>query len=426
MTEQFNDPDIPRKRSGRADASTFGRADGSAFGRAASASHEPPAHEPPAHELPAYVPPSTQPQFGPSAHEFAAWLAHQPDVTAALFEDTMNTFESVLVVMRDEGLRPDVPQHMEKIIQLMFTDDAEGGSDPDLFDEVMAAVDIYLHFRMENSRDPEDWEDVHEVLEDAIEARDGADLDGPLNELLREEDPVPDDVKLRAYAALPILRAVPELLTWIGKGSPVTATGALRRADIEFAAGLLGIRAHGTNEPWSPRSASDPGAPIAARSMSDVPLLEAWWESLQTAHVIERDRSRMRPGPAAGSTSAALTLDAAEEVIAYFLANAVSGSGWMAPVAADVAVETIATLFSAVAPERVAPGLDPDEPPTIRDELIERLAESRIRDLASMGLLAATADGGWSVPDELRHVVARATMLAATLVMAGGELDDED
>ena len=404
VTDPFDDPELRAKRRGQQPRGSAG----SAFG---------PAADPP------FEPPSSQPHFAPSATGFASWLVHQPEITPALFEDTMNTFEGLLVVMRDEGLRPDVPQHVEKLIGLMFADDAAGGSDPDLFDEVLAALDDDLHFRVENSRDPEEWEGVHDALEEAMEARDNAQIDGTLSELLAEEDPVPDDVKLRAYAALPILRAVPELLTWIGPGRAVTATGALRRADIEFAAGLLGIRAHGTNEPWSPRT--DPDAPIAARSMSEVPLLDAWWESLQTAHVIERDRSRMRPGPAAQHASAALTLDVAEDVIGYFLANAVSGSGWLSPVADEVAVETISLLFSAVAPGRFDPSAEADEPPSMRDEVIEALAASRMRDLASMGLVAATPNGGWGVADELRHVVARATVLAATLVMAGDEFDDE-
>ncbi|MDQ4215489.1 hypothetical protein [Microbacterium capsulatum] len=421
MTDPFDDLDPrehqPRSPGGSAfpagSASTAGSAPpgGSAFGPAAD---------------PGYVPPSSQPHFAPSATGFATWLVHQPDVTPELFEEMMSTFEGLLVVMRDEGLRPDVPQHVERLIELLIADDDAAESDPDLFDDALSALDGYLHFRIENSRDPEEWEDVHDALEEAMAAHDDAGFDDALNELLTEEDPVPDDVKLRAYAELPILRAIPDLLMWIGRGLTVTATGALRRADIEYVEGLLGLRAHGTNEPWSPRSASDPDAPIAARSMRDVPLLEAWWESLQTARVIERDRSQMRPGPATERASTALTLEVAEEVIGYFLANAVSGSGWFSPVAAEVAVEIIAMLMSAIAPDRIARNADPDEPASMRDEVVEGLAETRLRDLASMGLVVAAADGGWSVPDELRHVVARATVLAATLVMAGDEYDDRE
>ncbi|GAA4486470.1 hypothetical protein [Microbacterium panaciterrae] len=401
MTDSPDDPDL-RRNPPRNPA-------GSAFG---------PAADPPS------VPPSSTPPFAQSANDFAAWLAHDPEVTPAIFEQTMNTFEGLLVVMRDQGLRPDVPQHVSTLIDLLFADDAEGGSDPDLFDEALESLDDFLHFRIENSRDPEGWEHVHDALEEAMEVRDGADVDVALDDLLSEEDPVPDDVKLRAYAELPILRAVPDLLAWIGKGRAVTATGALRRTDIEYAAGLLGIRAYGTNEPWSPRSGSDPDAPIAARAMSDVPVLDAWWEALQTADVIERDRSRMRPGSAAASASTALTLDTAEEVIGYFLANVITGSGWLAPVAADVAVEAIAVLLAAVDLGRNAPSPDLDEPASLHDEVVEKLAQSSIRNLASMGLVEATAAGGWSIRDELRRVVARATVLAATLVMDGDELDD--
>ncbi|MGN8027505.1 hypothetical protein [Microbacterium sp. 22242] len=426
MTDPFDDPDLgtERPRMSR-------DPDGSASGPAASAR---PADARPADAGTAgsafgpaaarYVPPSSQPQFGPSAHEFAAWLVRQPDFTPEFFEDTMNMFESVLVVMRDEGLRPDVPQHMEQLIQLMFADDAAGGADPDLFDDALASLDAYLHFRIENSRDPEEWEDVHDLLEEAIEARDDENWDAPLNELLAEEDPVPDDVKLRAYAELPFIRAVPDLLAWIGKGRAVTATGALRRADIEYVAGLLGIRAYGTNEPWSPRSAFDPDAPIAARSMSDVPLLDAWWEALQTAHVIERERSRVRPGPAAERASTGLAIDTAEEMIGYLLANIVTGSGWIAPASTDAAFEAIALLVSAVDPEREAPDPMPDGDPSLLDDVVDDIAQSRMEDLASMGLVVEGADGTWEVRDELRHVVARATVLAATLVYV--DLDDED
>ncbi|MBS1908226.1 MAG: hypothetical protein JST33_17060 [Actinobacteria bacterium] len=159
--------------------------------------------------------------------------------------------------------------------------------------------------------------------------------------------------------------------------------------------------------------------------MSDVPLLDAWWEALQMSHVIERDRSRMRPGAGAQSASPALTLDLAEEVIAYFLANVVTGSGWLAPVAGDVAAETIARILATLDPERMAQSADQDEPGSMRDDVVESLAESRMRDLASMGLLTAAADGGWTVPAELRHVIARATVLSATLAFVDEEFDDE-
>lgn len=394
MTEPFDDPDARPERP--RDPS------GSAFGPAADPM------------------PSSQPQFAPSATGFATWLVHQPDMTARFAEDAMNTFEGVLFVMRDRALRPDVPQHVAQFIELMIADEIAGEADPQIFDEVLDVIDDYVHFRIENSRDPEEWEDVHELLEDAIDARDDDEHDNPLHALLDETDPVPDDVKLRAYAQLPILRAVPDLLAWMGTGCVVTATGALRRTDIERVAGLLGIRAHGTNEPWSPRL--NPDAPIAARSMSDVPLLEAWWEALQTADVIERDRSRMRPGAAAESTSTALSVDLAEEVIAYCLANVVTGSASPAQLAGDVAAATIARILVILDPERMVLGTALDEPRSINDDLVERLAESRMADLAAMGLLTATPEGGWTVAEELHHVVARATVLAATLSL----VDDDD
>ena len=239
---------------------------------------------------------------------------------------------------------------------------------------------------------------------------------------MAEEDPVPDDVKLRAYAELPLIRAVPDLLAWIGKGRAVTATGALRRADIEYVAGLLGIRAYGTNEPWSPRTAFDADAPIAARSMSDVPLLDAWREALQIAHAIERGRSRVRPGTAAERASAGLSINTAGEMIAYLLANIVTGSGWIAPASTEAAFEAIALLVSAVVPERDVPNPTPDGDPSLVDDLVDDIAQSRMEDLASMGLVAGGADGTWEVRDELRHIVARGAVLAATLVYV--DLDD--
>jgi len=147
VTEQFDDPDIPEKRPSGA-AGSFFDAD------------------------PPFQPPSSQPQFAPSATGFATWLAHRPDVTPALFEETMNTFEGMLVVMRDEGLRPDLPQHMARYIELLVADDDAGEADPELYDQAVTALDAYLHFRIEDSRDPEDWEDVHDVLEDAMDAHD--------------------------------------------------------------------------------------------------------------------------------------------------------------------------------------------------------------------------------------------------------------
>ncbi|MBS1908225.1 MAG: hypothetical protein JST33_17055, partial [Actinobacteria bacterium] len=182
MIDPFDDPDAHRERP--RDPS------GSAFGPAADPM------------------PSSQPQFAPSATGFATWLVHQPDMTPQFAQDAMNTFEGVLFVMRDRALRPDVPQHVAQFIELMIEDELNGGADPEIFGEVLDVLDDFVHFRIENSRDPEEWEDVHDALEEALDARDGAGLDSALDDLLAEPDPVPDDVKLRAYAQLPFLRAL--------------------------------------------------------------------------------------------------------------------------------------------------------------------------------------------------------------------------
>ena len=77
------------------------------------------------------------------------------------------------------------------------------------------------------------------------------------------------------------LAAIPPFLEWLGDEQAVTATGALRLADIPIVSGLLGL----------PEQRVVPGG-----SMWDSPPLAAWWRALTQTGIIDVGPTAVRPG----------------------------------------------------------------------------------------------------------------------------------
>ncbi|MCQ9388517.1 hypothetical protein NQ038_07635 [Brevibacterium sp. 50QC2O2] len=118
-----------------------------------------------------------------------------------------------------------------------------------------------------------------------------------VRELPGEFADTPAEVLLRDLNATAPVAAVAGLLDWLGKGKPVTSTGALRRADIEPVAALLGIAAAGVAK--VPDGAAGDGTaehPFQVKTMWELEPLAAFWVALQELELLELTSTKALPG----------------------------------------------------------------------------------------------------------------------------------
>ena len=247
----------------------------------------------------------------PILQRFGQWLERQSQEEERDARDELEFFEGVVYFAASAGLDVHVPQDMELIVDsVLGSDNAE---DPGLLGFMLRALDDYVHFRLaaplnvpqraqgagpENAlahqqADPSAWHEAHQVLEKAM--ADGGLVGTELADALNAAESVDPGRRLEAVAKLPIVSGIGELLTWIGKGRRVTSAGNLVRADIGFAAGLLGIDAVGVNKRPVPDEDDDSGT-LHVQSMSELPMLASWWETLQVTELIQVSGSKVRLG----------------------------------------------------------------------------------------------------------------------------------
>ncbi|NHB84949.1 hypothetical protein G7085_10930 [Tessaracoccus sp. HDW20] len=152
---------------------------------------------------------------------------------------------------------------------------------------------IYLSHRIHLGDDAEAWKDVQAVV-----GAQNAEAEDAVTKLLTDRMLRFDRAETaEALGRVAVCERVPDLLAWIGAGRAVTATGAIRRADLRFTAGLLGIDVIGVNR--RPRQPGGIGAALPVLSMDAVPPLTIWWDHLLNSRIIELDGSRVRRGPRA-------------------------------------------------------------------------------------------------------------------------------
>ncbi len=365
--------------------------------------------------------------------EFAAWLRRQDDADAAGARGEAALLEELLLLAREEGFDLYRSDDFDTIVDLVLDVDAD---DPDADDAAFEALEVlhdYVHFRIDTAADPEPWEPAHEEIELALAEFDDGDM--VVADAIAATATLDTAERWAGLMSTPVIAGVGELLEWIGAGQAVTSTGSLRRADIERAAGMIGIAAVGVSK----RAASAPGEPVQATSMFDVPMLAAWWEALQIADVIEVTRTRVRRGEAAdrwgqegGSgvrgTSRAVSaakargssrtndgpktsgLELAEQLIGLVVADLATGAG--APGAGGYGEEVIRARVDAVLmtvdPSREAPDID-----GLR-EWERYLVVGLIVDLVQLRLVDPQGGSGPEVPLALKAAVAK----GATLAMA--------
>lgn len=212
---------------------------------------------------------------------------------------------------------------------------------------------------------------------------------------------------------------------WIGRSKETTTTGALRLKDIEAAAATLGVRARGVLNAkrrdealpgFAEESETDDEGRIAARSMHEVPILNAVWATLSGTGILEVRPTVVVPG---GGAVAWLEGGPEERVLARrkfltgFLRTKVNGeTGSWGLVQPAIAALQMAVLLRGSTPDLLPmnglrAGKEAVEQPDLLEDFVTDLVyegvEHRLEELTRLGLLDAGSD--YSVPPVVRQCV---------------------
>jgi hypothetical protein len=125
-----------------------------------------------------------------------------------------------------------------------------------------------------------------------------------------------------AVTATPVVGAVASLVEWVGKGKPVTASGQLRRADIEPVAALLGLHAQGVAKRPSEAengTLSDAANPLQVRAASEITALALWWDLLVRGDVLQLSGTRVKVGDSAAKYATEMSAEDGEALLAAFV-----------------------------------------------------------------------------------------------------------
>lgn len=310
------------------------------------------------------------------------------------------------------------PEDAEGVVDLLL----DGGADADVLLDVFHD---YVHFRLETDQDSS-WEDVHELLEEILENGDGPpDVIANAMEQSGLQDP---HLRRAALSRVRAVAQVRELLAWIGSGRAVTDSGALRRADIEGAARILGLAARGVAKLPTEGEYRDGaivvGGESLVQSMWNLPPLSAWWEGLRAADLIEVTRTRVLQGAAASTWLAdeLPPLDEAGELVSIVSAQLLTFAQTGEP---DAWASALVRLTVVQAIETLEPGSVDATPTAIEDMLLPRALRS-LEYLVDMGVLELSALGAFSVPELLRGPFAGGIALALAFLSDEPERDYDD
>ena len=289
------------------------------------------------------------------APEFVRW--HDPlgpaDVARRdleLAKDFLKTFAELAETSSATALSPG-------LLRTALESD-ERSAHPERMESLTGALALYVNFLGQTGRWTGTDADFDRVL-DLLDSNDAPDLflsDLHLPDLTVEQEAA-------ALAALPVVRRGLDLLAWIGEGREATASGLLRRRDIEAAAACIGVRARGAGSKPG-REDSAPGAGgggtgnngagdgiRVVRSMAAVPQLVTVLTALHTVGATRLVASHIVPGPAAQTLLAGpddggtAWLGAARDFVTEFLACDLDRieDGRHGPEVAELALTLLAT-----------------------------------------------------------------------------------
>lgn len=219
------------------------------------------------------------------------------------------------------------------------------------------------------------------------------------------EDPMPsvtlDDVELHSispedeYAALSSLKLVDQirsLLTWIGKGRPITGTGVIRPALIADLAEAVGVELTDGNR--------------AARSMRAIPRLMTLWDAATASGLIELTSTKAFRGPHAHEFAQSLiaSLPATREAVSLVIGRyfPVDDALDLFASVKVLAAQIVLRSMTNEPPIELAPA-DPSLPAYTFEAEAGSALRALLRQFAVDGWLIA--DGLYRVPDPLRPAV---------------------
>ncbi|WP_202564120.1 hypothetical protein [Agreia sp. COWG] len=261
-----------------------------------------------------------------------------------------------------------VPDTLDALLD-HFDDADDDPSDDELDDPVwegaslIEVLDHLLDFLAETERWrgtaaelDESYEIVHELSGD-----DGAAASAFFTLLVDSLQTVADapvGAQLAALDRWSVLGAVNTFLDWVGEGRPVSASGALRVADIPMLCDMLGL----------PQQKLAPGA-----GMWDVRALAAWWTAVTEIGLIEVEGDTARFGAAAeawrGGDDERLALSRAfvRHYLAWYLTRELDAD---TELGSEVAIRIIGQLCVAISPE-LLPGASADALNAVFDDAYE-------------------------------------------------------
>ncbi|MGB3730355.1 hypothetical protein [Microbacterium sp.] len=337
------------------------------------------------------------------ALEFQSWLGLQDDIATSDVEFEIHMFRTLLQLAHQWQLDLRDPEDVEDFIGMLCEADADAGVDgsEETLTNALETLDDYVHMRIEVDAEPLVWAGAHQVLEEQLQFGED-DSAAVLQDALSSGLEIPEDERHAALKRLPVVAGVSRLMEWLGSGRAVSATGSLRRAEIQQVAAMIGIRAVGVN-----RRMRSTGGVAQVMSMGELPLLTAWWSALNIAAVTELTATRVRPGGSADAWLGETTFEVAEFLAGLVAAEIITDAYFDLDDddEHEVVTDTVARVVAAL-----GDGAD----------AAFELSDMRMRTLEQAGYLERDADGAWIVPDALRSTVARAVMMVfATHLMPG-------
>ena len=275
-------------------------------------------------------------------------------------------------------------------------------------EDVRPALDSLLHV-LEYFEDSGSWRGSAESLDDVMSVL--VELMEPtapeaLVDLLEAVtvDPAAQD---RALGELSLVQQADALLRWVDEGPrsarPVTATGAVRRADLAAAAAVVG---------WP--LPHDPEGHVVPRSMADVLALDRLWRTCQAVELLETTRTLARRGGLGRLLHDGTDqerADARAVLVVHYVLDVLAEQGGPPPLAKVHGMATAGALLRLlVAGSRARTAL------MTEDTVLGSIGWLELARLAEVGIVRLDGDSA-SIVDGLQRVVAVALRLYLTEVV---------
>ncbi|MBP1325863.1 hypothetical protein JOF28_001095 [Leucobacter exalbidus] len=294
-------------------------------------------------------------------------------------------------------------------------------------------LETYASFRAEDAPDDNAWAEAAQLTEQEHETG-GAINNASLKWAITAGDAMPPEQVQVALESSLLAQGTAELLAWLEKPQPITGSGGVRRVDIARVAQMIGIHAEGVaKEPDHAGYDRSPGRIIYARSMFDVPELDAWWMALLQAGVIDLTSTRVKLGPQVdldGSVSQSTLLHVCEEFVRDLATAGVEDDThflWLEQSRCTLE-KLLACLSDGIdASELVMDDdgkFDIDQSGSIAEQVAEMGARRNLLTFERMGLLERGTDQRMRVMPELQGAVARG--IEKALMGLLGALPEDD